>query len=238
MKRRGSVKGKAVKKAKPTKTLTRTDVRKTLLGLAETKRFAVQSGVGTARLVNNYHAYNPLYWIQTGSTDAQRQGDEIYIEKIRLRMNFITARLPLTTASISADPINISVWIIKSTLKEKDGTLGPNSDAFIFPDIRNSGVGGLTNPCIDINKFTAIWGKTYKINCNVADTTLGTAGQPQNQIVDVDEDVTINKTFKYSSTSSGFSEFGNYYIVWSYANPYSQNNLAVRLGYQVDFKDM
>lgn len=227
--------------------VTKSAVRKTLLGMAETKRFVGSDGFSTTGVtgVGSYWGYNPLYWMQQGSTDSQRIGDEIYFDKLRLRCIFGTNRGvldPATPATWGAlDPINVWVGVVKSIYQNHDGLIGPASNnPIVFPDLRHSGVGSVTNPAIDSNKVNVIWSKhiTLRPNVTAVWAAAGNVSNVDNQLYELDEDIKIARQFKYNADATGYAKDYNYYIVWGYSNSLNKNNCTFKLSYEVLFKDM
>lgn len=216
------------------KPVSRTQIRRTLLGLAETKRFAITTSYSSLFGTGTFVGYNPLYWIQTGSTDVQRVGDEIYFQSLDLRMSFSTSRTTYAVNANAGDPLIIWLAVVKSAnVVNHDGTLGPASSGFIFPDLRHGGAGSVSNPEVDTNVLTVLWQKKYVMKCNVASTV-----RPDDQILDINERVMINKQCKFNASAGGYLKDYNYYVVWAYTNPTSQSVLLCKYDGQVNFKDI
>jgi len=215
--------------------VTTTQVRKTLLQLAETKRFFVNPGISGVLGTGTFYGYNPLYWIQNGSSDVQRIGDEFFFDTLDLKMTFVTARVGYSSHTGTGDPLNVWVSVLKSTEVNHDGTLGPSSTGFAYPDFRHGGVGSVSNPLIDTHKVTVIWNRSFQIKANVVSPS---PSFPDNQIYDLTERVPIKKSCKFQALLGGYLKDYNYYVVWGYTNPTSYSNLTVNVAYQVNFKDI
>lgn len=221
-----------------TKVLTAAGVKSVILGLSETKRFPATDQFATVA-VNSFIGYNLLYWIANGSSDAQRIGDDIFIEKFRLRCQVRTIR-PTFTATVNAgDDVQVAFYLIKEITQNHDGIIGPASTGFAYPDFRVGAVGSQVNPAIDFNKVSIVWQKKFVLKPDNAGAVAGVYS-PNNQLFVLNEDVYIRKKFQYSTATSGYGKDFNYYLVFAQCSPGGAGALLVQhsLGYEVDFKDM
>jgi len=187
-------------KTAPKKT-SAVQVRKAILGLAESKRF-VASGINGAGVLNTNTIYwlNPLYWIQSGSSDSQRIGDQIWIDRIEVAVT-------LRSAAAADDMLGYFISVLETDQENHDGTLSPGPvSGSLLNDYRiNSSAGFVSNPIIDTNFYTV---KKYISDyMPVKPTTTGIE-----TFQTIRFSCPIGKKFQYKSTTSGYEKFKNIYI--------------------------
>jgi len=211
---------------------SRKDIKKEILKLAETKRFSNNVTTWSGQLIaNQYHAYNPLYWIGIGTNENQRIGDEIYIESIDLAASIkITRQVIVPTAPNPNEGTWVYCAFVRSNDEYKDGTFGPVTVPFAFSDMRYNSAGNYVNPVIDTNQFTVLWSKRFLVN------PTNFAGMDDERLIR--KKIKIGQKFKYKTTASGYGKFSNFYIVFACASPSDNNNLQINPAYVVNFKDM
>lgn len=224
---------------KTTKVVTAAGVKSVLMGLAETKRFVGIDTTYNTMNLSNFTGYNLMYWIPNGTNDVQKIGDDVHLMKFRLRSTFRTSRPTFTVTKEAGDDIHVAVYIIKSNYQNHDGLVAPSAAGFAFPDFRHATLGTTVNPGIDFNQVQIVWQKKFVWKSNTAGT-IAAVSQPDNQYFVLNEDVFINKPFRYTADASGYERDKNYYLVVGHSNPFNDANLIVQhaLAYEVDFKDM
>lgn len=232
----GPMRRSYVKKSKytkqATKVVSKAEVRKQLLGLAETKRF-VANNLAVAMSAGTFKSANLCFWIPTSSNDSGKIGDEIYVTGFEFVLSVDTIRNSGVGTTWVDNDITFNWWLLKYDDDISDGIVGPTG-TLTFPDFR---LAGAVSNCIpDKNRCTVIASGTSRV---IKAPIHSVAGNVDDQNLSIHEYVPINQKFVYKSTSSGYGKFNNFFLVYGYNQSGSAGNgITNNLSYVTYFKDM
>lgn len=215
-------------------------VRKVIMSIAEDKRFAAGDAVS---LMNHatFRGWNPLYWITQGTAPNQRIGDSIYIQNIECLFVINTNR-----AGIFVDDNSVFFALVQADrLQNQDGTFGPSSAGFTFPDMRLSAVGAVSNPSVDERSYKVIWSTRFKLinqGLSKITTTTATSDTFNTDFADqhycIRKTIKLNRKFTYDSGTGGYAAKNNFYFVCGYNNQSANSMCEASLQYVVNYKDI
>lgn len=233
----GPMRRSYVKKSKytkqPTKVVSKAEVRKQLLGLAETKRF-VANNLAVSMSSGTYKSANLCYWIPTSSNDSGKIGDEIYITGFEFVLNVDTTRVGGVGTTWVDNDVTFNWWLLKYDDDISDGVVGPTG-TLTFPDFRLAGA-SIANCIPDKNKCTVVASGTPRVMKAPIHTV---AGNVDDQNLCIREYVPINQKFVYKSTTSGYGKFNNFFLVYGYTQGGALGNGVLNnVSYVTYFKDM
>lgn len=212
------------RRAKRTKTVARSTVRKQLLGMAETKTRYMQLSGGS--LDNTPYYENLNYWISQGVGDMQRIGDKIYVKSITFKFNLLD-----NPAIVSDGPIHMKIWLIESPNKEHAGILAPTFSAWGGPSILKLG-NNYTQADMNTEMYSFI--KTKKVT--FAENNLsGTQRWKQ-----VSMTHRVNGNWRYDGDNSGYRKNKQLYMFYAVQNSGAGigNLLNVTCEVKISFKDL
>lgn len=221
-----SRKSYATKKKQP--LALSTQVKKIITKMSETKLFTPGFTSYANLTPNIFQAWNLLYWIQTGTSNNQKLGDEIFIKAIDIG---ITIRKPANASTSSVDYSgggSLCVMLIKSQYQNYDGTLGPAPAGFSFPDFRAGGSGSVANPIVDPAKVTVLYRKDIALQPSYQAPAIYAApvhGNTFSYEININHTVNVNRKFQYTTTTSGYEKSMNMYLVVGHSNPAALNGL-------------
>jgi len=239
----GKVKYTSKKRKAPVAVVSTAMIKAAVLNAAETKRFYASDNATALKdsLTVPYYKMNPLYWISFGNNDSSRIGDEITLMGIDINFTFFRD-LNNNYAETCG-----TVWLVKSSLKEKDGIAGPASGSVFSGDLRLGNVGHPNNPIVDTNQYTVIAQKKWSMPAPSFNVTAITAAAVTTNSVwngataKVSMHVPLKGVkFIYDTANTGYGKFHNYYIVYTVdACASTAANVAGPIcNYTVYFKDL
>jgi len=210
----------------------RMQIRKALLGLAETK---VYRAANSRDLISGLQYWlNPLYWITNGTGDTQRIGDEIFITDIKLNLGIYGSNATSGSVLYPDCDRTYSVMLVKATEEYHQGTIGDSGlDTLGLPDIRYGAIGNPGNPIVDNRVFSVVWRKQGVLpQKNYAST-----GTFRNTATS--HTIKINQKFQFRSQTNGYGKTTNFYIYFAWDNiPTTSYAGFVVTDLAVNFKDM
>lgn len=195
-------------------------IKRQLLGLMENKRFVASvsfPAVASSMSGDTFYGSNLLYWIQTGSSDSQKIGDEIFLNKLTLTLKVNLIR------NTTRNGANVWFGVVKSNREISAGSLGFSYTSTSM-DYRLSGTNStVSNPILDYNECSLIaftTGKIEQANNTTGTLTSGTGTFSSNNFTPLDLRLDIDMKdikYTYKSGNVGYGKFYNYYVVWGVA---------------------
>jgi len=227
----GTKVAKVVKKRKTSGGTSVAMVRKVVLGLSETKNFVASNLTPpTSFSVGTPYYTNIAYWIGSGSSDAQRIGDSIYITNVEIAATF------RATNNTVSDQISWIIMVVETDQEAHDGITGPSMSASLLSDYRWAGT--YSNPIINTNVYTV---KHMSKGLITPAPERATINPGQAGFVCRSVKVPINRKFQYKSTSSGYEKYKNLFIVVATETAAGGTGTGVAscdLSYVTHFKDI
>jgi len=211
------------KKETVTPARVRAITRKTLLGLAETKRLFNNNS--RTLLNSQWYSWNIFYQLGQGTGDGARIGDEIFAKSYSARISFQS-----TTATVNAQQTIYRVLVVKTNYQIDNGII-PNP--VLFPPSVVQG-GNFMLGWVDPDKFTVMYDERHVMNpMNVPVTAA-------NQYQYLDIYVPFNKKIQYEGNNSGYSKSDQYYVLVA---AFNLGNVATTLinfeiSSKLEFKDV
>jgi len=194
---------------KAKKTSIRRIIKKTVLGIAETKKKYLN--VLNNDFNNGWQGTNLIYWIGQGTDDHTRIGDKIQLRGIKFRASIVPA-LPSQGAATSAYPFQVRFVCFKKKANAHSGTTGPSFSENIKPD--TIGGTGLTE-IIDTEKCTVVFDKIYNGTTNLhLNNPAANLTVSQYPYVFIDHYWKINKNLQFEGDNSGYAKGWNYYFAF------------------------
>lgn len=230
LKRKASTKSNyKTKKTKLDKQI-KTNVRKTLLGLAETKSAVKNINVSTN--ANLVYAVAANYFISEGAGANQVVGEKIYLRNFYLRYYAEVSN----NSTVTLNQPTLRIMLVKS-VADYTTTSGVVGNTEIF---RNDGQASAGNPAtnshVDMHKVKLLWDHTFSPRIDD-----GTSGLNQTTVINGDISVPVNKTEFFTADNSGRFRSGNYYWIVTQSRPGDlglTSGVTFSLQWSVNFKDI
>lgn len=184
-------------------------IKKTILGIAETKKKYLNVLDNTPN--NTWLGTNLVYWIGQGTDDHTRIGDKIQLRGIKFRASIVPA-LPSQGPAVTPYPFQVRFVCFKKKANFSSGLTGPSFSTNIRPD--TVGGTGLTE-IIDTEKCVVVFDKIYNgtVNTNLASPT-GSTSVDAYPYVFINHYWKINKDLQFEGDNSGYAKGWNYYFAF------------------------
>lgn len=189
-----------VMKKKPAKS-TKVNVRKQIMALADTKHFTEDNNnIVASMLQSNLYTYNITKGIVQGTTNAGRNGDEVFLGNLKIRGHFITPATP--TGGYMAR------CIIGWSGAEYNPGQAPIGVGLGTTDLFLPGTSGGNNTLSIINPkaFTPIADIMIEVNSYITGVR---------DISSFAKDVKINQKFQYKSSGAIYGKTKNLYLIFT-----------------------
>ena len=206
-------------------TLSKRSLTNLIKRTGEAKQKLVVGGAVPAMLQNTLYTFNPLGNIAIGTGTINRIGSSIFIKSFDIRMT-----LSLNGATSGLETTHFRILCVKIDQEYLTGS-DAMSAGVGSTDLFVNGSNQMINAHIDPNKATVLYDEVHRV---------GGETQLNSQFLSI-KGLIKDKSIRYATPTSNYSNFGNYYLVIA---PYTVGKTSgvtivgdVRFETQVNFTD-
>lgn len=164
---------------------------------ASAKHFALgDAALLQTMLHNTYYSYMPTSGVVQGDTNAQRDGDSVYLEALKIRGSYTT------NSAANGYTCRVLVgWTGEELSVAQTFVAGSITPQMIYlPTTGANGVNGIINP----KGFTLLYDETVDVNSQIAATT---------DISTLSAIIPLKQKFVYQESASAFGKTKNLVVV-------------------------